>query len=400
MTDWLYQQLGELFEIQLGKMLSAASKFGTQYPYLANRNVQWGRIVIDDLGTMNFSEAQRERYRLAPGDLLVCEGGEVGRAAMWSGELDECYFQNAIHRLRPRLAVSALFMRHYFEFAATQGSLRALTGQTSIGHLPRARLVRWMVPVPSLKEQQEIAEALDTVDETIRTAERSIAKLCALMQGLIAEAVECALRTGRPLSLGEIADDSPASLIQTGPFGSQLQANEYIDDGVPVFMPTDIRGSHLDVDGAAKISKDKAAQLGRHQLQVGDLLLSRRGDLSRCAVVTPLSSSGICGTGCLLIRVRAEDLPPDWLAMAYRHEFVQRQVLAQAVGSTMPNLSASLVRSLEVPRLTRSSRHLMPSIQAAARQIETDRTLLRKLHALRAGLASDLLSGRVRTVAA
>lgn len=390
MGDWASDELGNLAELTMGQsppgllvgelrdglpFLQGNAEFGVKYPQPryqcdeAPRRAQPGDVLISvraPVGAMNVADQ-------------ACGIGR-GLAAVRFTRLSERFGHLVLQQVATQLD------------RASQGTTFAAIGKNELASL--------LLAVPPLEEQRAIAEVLDTVNATIRTTERGIAKLRSLIQGLVAEAVECALRTDRPRSLGEIADDSPASLIQTGPFGSQLQANEYIDDGVPVFMPTDIRGSHLDIDGAAKISKDKAAQLGRHQLQVGDLLLSRRGDLSRCAVVTPLSSSGICGTGCLLIRVRAEDLPPDWLAMAYRHEFVQRQVLAQAVGSTMPNLSASLVRSLEVPRLTRSSRHLMPSIQAAARQIETDRTLLRKLHALRAGLASDLLSGRVRTVAA
>lgn len=189
MANWPRMPLGEVFDVQLGKMLGAGSEHGDQFQYLANRNVQWGRIVIDELGTMNFSVIERQRYRLQSGDLLVCEGGEVGRAALWSDEVPECYFQNALHRLRATSDTDTRFMRHYFEFAARAGSFRALTGQTSIGHLPRANLVRWLVPVPPLEEQRRIAEILDTIDETIQATERIIDKQDKFRAGCVADLI-------------------------------------------------------------------------------------------------------------------------------------------------------------------------------------------------------------------
>lgn len=195
MDDCEELPLGEVFDVQLGKMLGVGSRFGDQFQYLANRNVQWGRIVIDELGTMNFNIAERTRYRLQSGDLLVCEGGEVGRAAIWWDELPECYFQNAIHRLRAISDADPRYMRHYFEFAAMGGSLRALTGQTSIGHLPRANLVRWLVPMPPLEEQRRIAEILDTADEAIRVHEKERDKLKQFRSGLAADLLSGRVRT-------------------------------------------------------------------------------------------------------------------------------------------------------------------------------------------------------------
>jgi type I restriction enzyme S subunit len=83
-------------------MLSPKSKTGVgSFPYLPNQNVQWQGFKLDDLATMDFSEREREKFRLLPGDLLICEGGEPGRSAVWQGILQDCYYQKALHRLRP-----------------------------------------------------------------------------------------------------------------------------------------------------------------------------------------------------------------------------------------------------------------------------------------------------------
>ncbi len=97
---WAMTTLGEIAETQLGKMLSAKARTGNGgRPYLRNKNVQWGRIELDDLLHMDFTEAEFEKFRLRPGDLLVCEGGEVGRAALWRGTIADCAFQKALHRV-------------------------------------------------------------------------------------------------------------------------------------------------------------------------------------------------------------------------------------------------------------------------------------------------------------
>ena len=99
---WRNAKLGEICEIQLGKMLSPVSKRGIRpIAYLRNANVQWNRFDLRDIATMDFDEKEERKFLLRRGDLLVCEGGEPGRAAVWNGEIERCCYQKALHRLRP-----------------------------------------------------------------------------------------------------------------------------------------------------------------------------------------------------------------------------------------------------------------------------------------------------------
>ena len=101
-ADWEVVRLGEIYEVQLGKMLSPKARQGKNpRPYLTNRNVRWGKFDLSDLPTMDFDRREIEKFQLRPGDLLVCEGGDTGRAAVWLGEIADCYYQKALHRLRP-----------------------------------------------------------------------------------------------------------------------------------------------------------------------------------------------------------------------------------------------------------------------------------------------------------
>ena len=101
-SDWQLSTVGDEFEIQLGKMLDVDKNTGVLQPYLGNRAVQWDRIDVSDLPLVALTSSDMNCFRLRRGDLLVCEGGEVGRAAIWEAPLEECYFQKALHPLRPR----------------------------------------------------------------------------------------------------------------------------------------------------------------------------------------------------------------------------------------------------------------------------------------------------------
>ena len=117
--DWSYSSIGELFEVQLGKMLSKKAKQGLNpKPYLANFNVQWNKIDVSELNVMDFNEREMEKFRLKCGDILVCEGGEISRSAIWNGEIEECYYQKALHRLRPidKDVIDPEFMVIYMDY--------------------------------------------------------------------------------------------------------------------------------------------------------------------------------------------------------------------------------------------------------------------------------------------
>ncbi|EGV33945.1 restriction endonuclease S subunits-like protein [Thiorhodococcus drewsii AZ1] len=90
--DWAVSTVGQEFEIKLGKMLDAEKNVGIPKPYLGNRAVQWDRIDITELPTVPLSRTDIEKYRLSEGDILVCEGGEIGRAAIWEAPISECYY--------------------------------------------------------------------------------------------------------------------------------------------------------------------------------------------------------------------------------------------------------------------------------------------------------------------
>lgn len=185
--EWEIKKVDDAFNLILGKMLSKVSKKGkSPFSYLANRNVQWDKLDLSDLDWMDFSDAEREKLELLPEDLLVCEGGEVGRTAIWNNEMKECYFQKAIHRLRSKdRSVLPRFMLRYMRFAAQSGLFTNFTSQTSISHLTQEKLKTLPLIRPKMLEQERIIKIFDNQDELASQEEAALKKLLLLKQGLM-----------------------------------------------------------------------------------------------------------------------------------------------------------------------------------------------------------------------
>ena len=137
--------------------------------------------------------------------------------------------------------------------------------------------------------------------------------------------------------------------LQTGPFGSQLHAHEYHVEGVPVVMPQDINGGLICTEQIARIHEARANVLKRHRMCLGDIVIARRGDLSRAAAISELEQGWVCGTGCFLLRLGQSTLTAGFAAQVYRQDFVQRQIAGRAVGTTMPSLNNSVMAGLFFP---------------------------------------------------
>jgi type I restriction enzyme S subunit len=185
--DWGQSTVGQQFEVQLGKMLDAARNVGELKPYLGNRAVQWGKIEVAAAGVVPMTRSDLPRYRLRRGDLLVCEGGEVGRAAIWRGELPECYFQKALHRLRPKVGYDARLMLALLEYWASVAAFTNYVTQTSIAHLPRDKFVQMPLLVPGASEQELLAEVFDDLQDQVAMLKRLLVKKQAIKQGMMQE---------------------------------------------------------------------------------------------------------------------------------------------------------------------------------------------------------------------
>ncbi|MFT6927584.1 MAG: type I restriction enzyme S subunit [Psychromonas sp.] len=197
---WEVALISELFQVQLGKMLSKASKIGNKpYPYLGNKNVQWGDVDLTNLETMDFKDAECKKFSLLKGDLLMCEGGDVGRTAIWQGEMGNCYYQKAIHRLRPiESSYEPFLLMEYMRYAKKTGLLVDYISQTSIAHLTKEKLISIPLPVPSVQEQQKIVCILKSITGKINLSATTLQKNKVLKKALMQDLLTGKVRVTVP----------------------------------------------------------------------------------------------------------------------------------------------------------------------------------------------------------
>ncbi len=131
--------------------------------------------------------------------------------------------------------------------------------------------------------------------------------------------------------------------IQTGPFGSQLHASDYVDVGIPSIMPQNIGDNRINVEGIARIGSDDASRLNRYLVQEGDIVYSRRGDVERRALVRSAEDGWLCGTGCLRVRLGENGVDPRYASYLLGHPSIREWIVRHAHGATMPNLNTSIL---------------------------------------------------------
>ena len=185
---WKVYTLKDIAMSRLGKMLDAKQQTGeNSYPYLANFNVQWFRFNFERLNKMDFDENDRKEFELCEGDLLVCEGGEIGRCAVWHNDLQSCYFQKALHRVRcNQKIILPDYLSWWFRYNCDNQGFASIAGaKATIAHLPGVKLRKLKVAVPPLELQNQFAAFVAQVDKSKLAVQKSLDELETLKKSLM-----------------------------------------------------------------------------------------------------------------------------------------------------------------------------------------------------------------------
>ena len=208
---WTYLFLDDLaVESVLGKMLDREKNTGAPRPYLGNVNLRWGKFDLENLKTMKVEESEIERYRLAKGDLVICEGGEPGRCAVWEGQEPAMLIQKALHRVRFTEGYNPYFAFYFMAHAARSGLLSSNFTGSTIKHLTGKGLGNVLFPLCTLAEQEQIVRRLDSIvtlcDELDCQIDDQLIRANALRQAILKKAFTGQLVPQDP-------NDEPASLL-------------------------------------------------------------------------------------------------------------------------------------------------------------------------------------------
>lgn len=171
---WEKVKLGNVTDSCLGKMLDQNKNKGDYQPYLANVNVRWGEFDLEDLPLMKFEESEQERYELKYGDLVICEGGEPGRCAIWKEQIPNMKIQKALHRVRVHDCLDYRYLFYWFLLAGKTGELDQYFTGATIKHMPGQKLKEVVIDKPPLEIQHRIADILSAYDDLIENNQKQI----------------------------------------------------------------------------------------------------------------------------------------------------------------------------------------------------------------------------------
>lgn len=287
---WNWRPIGELFEIGSGKTMSAKARDGAdQTPFLRTSNVFWDEIDLTKVDEMAMTPRDIQDKSLRMGDLLVCEGGDIGRSAVWDGQVETMSFQNHLHRLRPiGDDVDPDFYVYFLQSAFTQlGIFEGAGNKTTIPNLSRNRLAALEVPQPPISEQRGIKSALKYVRVAMATNDRAIETAQDLKRATMRELFTRGLRgeAQKDSDFGPVPESwSIARLdqnaeVQTGAAkGRKFDGHDTVE--LPYLRVANVQDGHLDLRQMKTIQVRKS-EVERYSLQHGDVVLTEGGDFDK-----------------------------------------------------------------------------------------------------------------------
>lgn len=305
-------------------------------PYLGLEHIErGGRIVGRD--TVGDAKITSTKFAFTPEHVLY------GKLRPYLGKVSRPDFEGVcstdILPIRPSDQIDRDYLAHYL---GQQGMVDFAAARATGANLPRLSpsvLATFPVPLPSIAEQRRIAAILDHADALRAKHRQALAHLDTLTQSIFHSMFG---REPWQDSLGSLAE------VQIGPFGSLLHVDDYVAGGVPVLNPMHIQSGKLAPERGFSVTEAKASSLSRYRLRSGDVVLGRRGEMGRAAVATADHVGMLCGTGSLILRPLNTD--STFLHAVLTSRRMKDHLERSALGSTLPNLNAGIVKASPAPR--------------------------------------------------
>lgn len=309
-NNWETSRIKYHYQISLGKMLQPIQENSTDTleHYMCSANITWAGVDTSILKQMWFSPAEKKQYRLLDGDLLVSEGGDVAVSCIWRNELDECYLQNAVHRVRQNALSDNRFIYYWLFFLKNYGIVDLICNKATIAHFTKEKFGELPICIMSIDEQVAIADFLDKecaqIDSIAADLEKQIALLQQYKKSLITETVTKGLDKSVPMKdsgvewIGEIpvgwelsrikylTDNHHPYPIGDGDHG-MIKADDYLTEGIPYIRVLNLTwGSGLNLENLVFISKEMNSLIKNSELKPNDILIAKTGaTIGKTAIV-------------------------------------------------------------------------------------------------------------------
>lgn len=414
--DWHFDQIKYHYDVILGKMLqnSAQSSDDIEVPYLKAQHVQWDRAHVADLPTMWASPGEIEVLQIRKGDLVVCEGGEVGRAAIVAQQPPEtCIIQNALHLVRPKPTGDVRFLRYLLQHATSHGWLDVLCNRATIAHFTAEKFREMWVWLPPCAEQRSIADYLDRetakIDTLIAAKQRLLDLLVEKRRTLITHAVTRGLDANAPLRdsgvewLGKIPAHWATPPVYTR---FEVQLGKMLDEKrirsthlAPYLRNGDVQWGYVNIHNLQEMDFDEADRR-KYALQAGDILVCEGGELGRTAIWHEELKD--CYFQKAILRLRPttqEDIPEFFVYVMYM--LVKMEVFSlQATNATIQHLPAETLRRMRYAAPPFSEQHAIVNyLEQKVRKLDALSTVtsntIELLHERRTALIAAVVTGKL-----
>jgi type I restriction enzyme S subunit len=354
-SGWQIRKLGDVCRsIQDGAHESPQKQFDSPAPgrflYITSKNIRTNYMDLDNVYYVEQDFHDRIYPRCTPtlGDVLLTkDGANTGNVTI--NTIDEPFSllsSVCLLKTKPETLLSR-FLCYYLQ---SPDGLKSITGQMTGAAIKRIilRTIKEAgIPVPPLSEQDRIVGVLDEAFEGIAVAKANAEKNLQNARDLFESHLQtifsqCSQGWGTK-RLGDVAE-----CISTGPFGTMLHKSDYVEDGIPLVNPMNIVDAKIIPSNKMMVSRETRNRLSTYVLKTGDVVVARRGELGRCALVTEREAGWLCGTGSFFVRLSSAMDGEFFVALFGARQFRAR-LEASSVGTTMNSLNHSILNDLVLP---------------------------------------------------
>lgn len=316
-------------------------------PVLKANNIQENGIDTSDLIYIHKSKVKPEQF-IKKGDLLLAASSGskeiVGKNIYFESDFDGSF--GAFCKLvRPKKNINPRYLATFFKSVPYKRHIRKLLSGALINNLKNEYIDSLLIPEISDSDQLHIANLLSKAENLIAQRKESIRLLDEFLKSTFLEMFGDVVKNEKKWNKSELKNYAK---VRIGPFGSLLHREDYVQNGIPLVNPSHIGEGKISIDPELTISKDKMKELSAYVMNKGDVVLGRRGEIGRCAVVTKKEDGYLCGTGSIFIRP-TEKLNPIFLYNIISSASMRKVLENSAKGITMKNLNSGIIENLKVP---------------------------------------------------
>ena len=365
--EWEISKVSYFYKITLGKMLqpNAKEESDTLENYLCALNVFWNKITTDNIKQMWFAKSEKKQYELTAGDLIVTEGGDVAAACIWEGEVNPCYIQNAVYRVRSLPGFLNKYLYYHLFVAKTTGYIDMLCNKATIAHFTKDKFSNLPFIVLPLDEQQKIVAHLDEkcgeIDKVVVSKQKQNEQLAEYRQSLITEAVTKGLKPLAPMQdsgiewIGEIPEKWEISkikhLLSTPITDGPHETPEILEEGIPFISAEAVKNLKVNFE----LKRGFISQIDHERFckkckpQFGDIFMVKSGATTGNIARVDTHEEFSIWSPLALIRVKNTVIKRDYMFYFLQSNLFRLQVELFWSYGTQQNIGMEVLENLYAP---------------------------------------------------